>query len=56
MKCQKCAYVWITASTHWLVSCPSCGTKVKNTDNIIGNPLEPNILGKSPSETEGGIK
>ncbi len=28
-KCQKCSYEWDTNSKLIMVSCPSCGTKVK---------------------------
>lgn len=28
--CQKCSYIWTTSSKMMKVSCPSCGTKVKN--------------------------
>jgi len=28
-KCQKCGYEWETESKMILVSCPSCGSKVK---------------------------
>jgi len=28
-KCTKCKYEWETASTMIMVSCPSCGNKVK---------------------------
>jgi DNA-directed RNA polymerase subunit RPC12/RpoP len=30
VKCQKCKYEWITKSKLLKVSCPSCGSKVKN--------------------------
>jgi len=38
-KCQKCKYEWETNSEMILVSCPSCGSKVKireieNENNI----------------------
>ncbi len=29
LKCQKCKYEWNTGSKLLMVSCPSCGTKVK---------------------------
>lgn len=28
--CQRCKWEWKTKSVAWFVSCPSCGTKVKN--------------------------
>lgn len=28
-KCQKCQYEWETNSQMIMVSCPSCGSKVK---------------------------
>lgn len=30
IECQKCNRSWNTKSKAWRVSCPSCGTKVKN--------------------------
>jgi len=33
LKCQKCDYEWVTKSKLLMVSCPSCGTKVKNESN-----------------------
>ena len=29
VKCQKCGYEWETNSEMIMVSCPSCGSKVK---------------------------
>ena len=29
VKCKKCGYEWETSSTMVMVSCPSCGNKVK---------------------------
>ena len=29
VKCQKCKYEWETYSEMIMVSCPSCGSKVK---------------------------
>jgi len=31
LKCPRCDYEWPTNSELWLVTCPSCGVKVKNT-------------------------
>jgi hypothetical protein len=44
-KCPRCEYEWDCYSEHWLVSCPSCGFKVKNTNVIkIGkNKMEDNL-------------
>ena len=28
-KCKKCSYEWETKSKMFMVSCPSCGNKVK---------------------------
>lgn len=28
-RCQKCGYEWESNSSMFIVSCPSCGTKVK---------------------------
>ena len=31
-KCKKCNYEWDTESEMFIVSCPSCGSKVKIRD------------------------
>ena len=28
-KCDRCEHEWQTKSKLWLVSCPSCGKKIK---------------------------
>ena len=41
IKCKrkKCEYVWVTKSTHFLVSCPSCGikNKIKEFKEVVEN-------------------
>ena len=32
LKCTKCGYEWETKSELILVSCPSCGSKIKNKE------------------------
>jgi len=34
LTCQKCGNSWWTKSTKLLVSCTSCGNKVRNSPNI----------------------
>ena len=34
-KCNKCDYEWDTQSRLMMVSCPSCGQKVKIRDAVI---------------------
>jgi len=35
IKCHKCSYEWETKSKLMMVSCPSCGSKVKNSQILI---------------------
>lgn len=34
LKCEKCGHSWITRSKRELVSCPGCGSKIKNIQNF----------------------
>jgi DNA-directed RNA polymerase subunit RPC12/RpoP len=49
MKCSKCNHEWNTKSKLKLVTCPSCGLKIKNTYRELKGG---NKNGKTASRTK----